>query len=374
MVNKAMSRVPKNLGLFLKETFDLKIFVETGTFEGLSSNWASKYFEQVHTLELYEPYFKAASERFADCENINFILGDSRTELIKVLDEIKEPAFLWLDAHWAKDADFGFEELEECPLREELEVVVSSGQKHFIAIDDARFFINPPKLPHHPEQWPSYTEIETILDGWELKVVQDRIIAIPKDAAEEVWAFISENDIALDTDIVKVFGIGLSRTGTTSLTMALIEMGYDAKHYPKALSIMKEAENHDALTDISVIPAYKDLSRKYPNAKFILTTRKIDSWLASCKAHWRKKNRLEGSMANLIRRAVYGTASFDPDLFSQAYSAHMKDVTNFFSGDQKDRLLIMDICAGEDYEKLCPFLGKPMIKGKFPHGAGGSLK
>lgn len=172
----------------------------------------------------------------------------------------------------------------------------------------------------------------------------------------------------------KVFGIGLSRTGTTSLTLALMNLGYKSKHYPKALEIMEEAEKHDALTDISVIPAYKDLARKYPDAKFILTVREIGEWLVSCEAHWEKKNRNIHSMSNFVRRAVYRTADFDPGLFTYAYSAHIKDVTEFFSRGQKDRLLIMDVCAGDGYKELCSFLGHDIIKKKFPHRAGGGLR
>src|SRR5207237_3908 len=50
-------------------------------------------------------------------------------------------------------------------------------------------------------------------------------------------------------DVVKVFGIGLSRTGTTSLTRALELLGYRAKHYPTAESHFEE---YDALTDTPV--------------------------------------------------------------------------------------------------------------------------
>jgi hypothetical protein len=35
--------------------------------------------------------------------------------------------------------------------------------------------------------------------------------------------------------------------------------------------------------------------------------------------------------------------------------------------DRPDDLLVMNICAGEGWEKLCPFLGLAIPKVKFPH-------
>jgi len=171
----------------------------------------------------------------------------------------------------------------------------------------------------------------------------------------------------------KVFGIGLSRTGTTSLTVALLNLGYDAKHYPKALKIMKEAEGHDALTDIPVILAYKELAERYPASKFILTIRDVGSWLDSCQRHWgSKKRRKENKMAMLIRRGVFGRGDYDTITFKKVYKRHLEDVLGYFKG-QQERLLVMDICGGDGYEKLCPFLGKDIPGEPFPHRAGGGI-
>ncbi len=32
-----------------------------------------------------------------------------------------------------------------------------------------------------------------------------------------------------------------------------------------------------------------------------------------------------------------------------------------------DKLLVLDICAGEGYEQLCPFLNRSLIDEPFPH-------
>src|SRR5690606_27032839 len=78
----------------------------------------------------------------------------------------------------------------------------------------------------------------------------------------------------------RVFGIGLSRTGTRSLTAALHVLGIDTVHYPidddtfRALSSGQLdfgiLDGFDGITDITVVPYYADLARRYPDAKFVL--------------------------------------------------------------------------------------------------------
>jgi Sulfotransferase domain len=95
---------------------------------------------------------------------------------------------------------------------------------------------------------------------------------------------------------VKIFGIGLSRTGTLTLAKALTILGLDAQHFPddpgtqeelKAgrydLSILREKQ---ALTDIPVAPFYAQFDALFPDSKFILTTRPTDSWLRSVENHF----------------------------------------------------------------------------------------
>ena len=47
-------------------------------------------------------------------------------------------------------------------------------------------------------------------------------------------------------------------------------------------------------------------------------------------------------------------------------AAHRGEVLAHFEGES-DRLLIMDICRGDGWEVLCPFLGVPTRDGLFPH-------
>ncbi len=117
------------------------------------------------------------------------------------------------------------------------------------------------------------------------------------------------------TTRAKVFGIGLSRTGTTSLTQALHLLGYKAIHFPHdsvtraqvyhffdselqclSLALLQEA---DAITDTPVCCLYKALDQAYPGSKFILTVREKHSWLRSCRSLWLEE--LEPSCGRCLR-------------------------------------------------------------------------
>ncbi len=179
----------------------------------------------------------------------------------------------------------------------------------------------------------------------------------------------------------KIFGIGLSRTGTKGLSVALTNLGIKTIHYPEAQDTLKllsngmfrlpVLEDYEAMTDVQSVPFFPQLDEEYPNSKFILTVRDIDSWLESTKRHFRGVERedrvavsIRYSEAHWMRSAVYGTLKWDRSVFRQRYYTHHAAVMDYFKG--RDDLLVMDICAGDGWEKLCPFLGVPNPKHRFP--------
>jgi hypothetical protein len=184
----------------------------------------------------------------------------------------------------------------------------------------------------------------------------------------------------------KVFGIGLSRTGTRSLTAALHVLGFDTVHYPTDASTLQTLirgdarfpllEHYDGITDITVAPYYEDLDRAYPGSKFILTVRDEESWLRSCANHWSgrsayepgegEEHRIHMEIRRFLRAAVYASYEFDEARFLRAYRRHVDAVQRYFAGRPGD-LLVLDICGGEGYEKLAPFLGVPIPHQPFPH-------
>jgi hypothetical protein len=125
------------------------------------------------------------------------------------------------------------------------------------------------------------------------------------------------------------------------------------------------------MTDVQAVPFYPQFDEEYPDSKFILTVRDIDAWLESTKRHFRgveREDRVVGdilySEAHWMRAAVYGTLKWDRSVFRQRYYTHHTAVMNYFKG--RDNLLVMDICAGDGWEKLCPFLGLDIPNRRFP--------
>jgi hypothetical protein len=161
----------------------------------------------------------------------------------------------------------------------------------------------------------------------------------------------------------KVFGIGLSRTGTTSLTQALEILGYKSKHFPTS---WEDAERYDALTDTPVANSYKELDAKYPSSRFILTVREMNSWLESCRRYFASYSVAHMPEVLQLRMDLYGTTEFDKEKFEKAYFRHLNDVESYFRG-REENLLTLDVCGGDKWEKLCEFLNKPIPCAPFPH-------
>lgn len=164
----------------------------------------------------------------------------------------------------------------------------------------------------------------------------------------------------------KVFCLGLTKTGKTSLDAALKRLGYSVFHYPPYARVMEYAARFDALSDITVIPWLERLDRAYPNALFVLTVRDVEDWLAVMPLHYHKHGRpTRGQRA--MRKLIYGSDVFDAELYRHAWNAHTARVCAYFRG-RPGKLLVMDICAGDGYAKLCPALGLPVVDAPFPHG------
>jgi hypothetical protein len=174
----------------------------------------------------------------------------------------------------------------------------------------------------------------------------------------------------------KILGIGLSRTGTTSLTSALTILGYRTTHYP-APNLMLEGRYYAALwgveaaTDVTASAFFKELDEAFPGSRFILTVRDERSWLESFRVHLAHPSRqndehLGNGMRARVRRKVYGTVCFEPEKLLSAARAHDSAVREYFRGRPED-LLVLDIFEGDGWEKLCAFLAKPIPQKPFPH-------
>lgn len=180
----------------------------------------------------------------------------------------------------------------------------------------------------------------------------------------------------------KVFGLGLSKTGTSSLTEALNRLGINSIHYPHDDETYEDLragnyrlrilEEWQGIIDIPVAPYYAQLDKIYPHSKFILTLRGREAWLRSCEVHWRlMMDWWHGfpqfkRFHEFIGACVYGTIEFNRERFSYVYDLHERNVRDYFH-DRPNNLLVIDICGGEGWEKLCPFLGCEVPDEPFPH-------
>lgn len=177
---------------------------------------------------------------------------------------------------------------------------------------------------------------------------------------------------------MKIFGIGLSRTGTYSLNEALVVLGFRAKHFPhieqeimRGEYRLKILEQYDALTDTPVAPIFAQLDRAYPGSKFILTLRPLDAWLDACERYftWQDKEVGSSSHANVValqRLYVYGCVTYNRDRWAYVYETHERNVTAYFANRPRD-LLKMRIVQGEGWDALCAFLGYLAPSSPFPH-------
>ena len=124
----------------------------------------------------------------------------------------------------------------------------------------------------------------------------------------------------------KVFIIGLSKTGTTSMAAALSMLNYKVKDY-NFTQINKIAnksftkgdlKNIDAAGDITVVSCYKMLDAMFPGSKFILTYREMNSWLKSAEFNFTKEimKKYKNTPENIIFNAVYGCSYFNKEAFT----------------------------------------------------------
>ncbi len=180
----------------------------------------------------------------------------------------------------------------------------------------------------------------------------------------------------------KIFGLGLSKTGTSSLGEALNVLNIKSIHYPfddrtydelrggnYRLSILDE---YQAIVDIPAAPFYAQFDSIYRESKFILTIRDKEAWLRSCELHWQLMTQWQNNFPQFkrfhefISACVFGSLSFNEERFSYVYDTHVKNTRDYFK-KRPDDFLTIDICSGEGWEKLCSFLGLPVPDAPFPH-------
>lgn len=165
------------------------------------------------------------------------------------------------------------------------------------------------------------------------------------------------------------WAIGLPRTGTRSLCEALKVLNLKFSHHnPK---ILEALDTWVPQTDVIVMMNFNDfpyMDEIYPNSKFIFTDRDDESWLKSCSSHYGRfpiPMLRQASLRKYWRLRAFGSITPTPEQFMAAMQKQRQLVDEYFSS-QPERLLRLNICGGEGWDKLCPFLNMPIPDQPFP--------
>jgi hypothetical protein len=183
--------IPFDLAKALIAAEGLRYAVETGTYLGDSALMLAEVLDGVWSVELKPEILAQAQERTAHQANIHLFEGYSPEVLPGILTQVPGPALYWLDGH---GGTFGANDvpstIKECPVLDELAVIAQHphAARSVILIDDARAFLGP--MLHHRPDWPTFLEVaEALGEDRHVTILDDVIIAVPKDLRPVVEAW-----------------------------------------------------------------------------------------------------------------------------------------------------------------------------------------
>ena len=179
----------------------------------------------------------------------------------------------------------------------------------------------------------------------------------------------------------KVVGIGLPKTGTTSLGYCFRRLGYKHRTYDMDLALkvkrnkvdeaLSEAEKFEAFEDWPWFAIYRELDQKFPNSKFILTLRKdTATYVASLKGHHEREGiRNKDFVKPYWWDEVFGVEPSDWDYEKSAlrYERHNREVLEYFGDRLGKDLLVVSWERGDGWAELSRFLNKRAPDEPFPH-------
>jgi hypothetical protein len=189
---------------------------------------------------------------------------------------------------------------------------------------------------------------------------------------------------------MKVIGAGVGRTGTYSLKLAINELGLGPCHHmeevildmPTHVPLWAAAVDgrpdwtaafagYESAVDWPTAGFFRELHAAYPEAKFVLTVRSPESWVASFSATIYKllagRDKAPAEMQDWLDMGsrVIAKTGFPPGLdeagLARAFNAHNEAVK---AAIPADRLLVYQVKEG--WGPLCEFLGVAAPGGEFP--------
>jgi len=170
----------------------------------------------------------------------------------------------------------------------------------------------------------------------------------------------------------KFFGVSLPRTGTSSLYNAMRILKFHGKHYMDERGYQNVGWCKFA-NDYPISIRYKELDEKYPYSGFIYPDRPVEAWLDSYDTHWKRTGHLTIGDWDKWNMEVFGTLTFDRDLFRDAFLKHREEVFEYFKG--RDDFLVLDMPYTDDaWSQLCRFTGVLKPTRSFPNVNGSYAK
>ena len=177
----------------------------------------------------------------------------------------------------------------------------------------------------------------------------------------------------------KVFAVGLNKTGTTSLHRAFEILGFRSAHYwteegrlgeiiadnaRRDRPLLTGIDHYEALTDWVdryTAPLFRRLDEQYPDSRFVLTTRDLESWLASRERHVNRMPNIDALRRQFPENPWY---NLDIDFWRKQYHDHYAAVRLYFEG--RPNLLEVDLIETPGWPALCDLLERPIPDEAFP--------
>ena len=151
---------PQSIKEFVFEKYGIvnAPWVETGTFQGITTNFLRERYPHVHSIEPEIMLYNAAQKRFSG-KNVTLYNNVSEKVFPNLLKSLSGDVNFWLDGHNSEGVTFKGE--KNCPVVDELnaiEVNLSNFNQITILIDDVRCFL--PVNSEHPD----YPSIDYLVD------------------------------------------------------------------------------------------------------------------------------------------------------------------------------------------------------------------
>lgn len=161
----------------------------------------------------------------------------------------------------------------------------------------------------------------------------------------------------------KLFIIGLPRTGTTSISLALLDQGFKVAHTAYTKATFSQAE---VFSDTPCYSDYAQLDALFPGSKFVYLERNIESWIPSIQMLLQKMQvnlSPQGHFNPIIKRCFHSTFGLletdkplSLDHLARCYLKHQKQVNDFFQHRQD--LLKLNVAAPDGLTQLLKFIGQ----------------